>query len=449
MSDSYSAHILVVDDETIMLNALISTLSEKGFNVSGAKSAGEAVDLCRQNRYDLIITDLRMPGEDGIWLLSEIKENWPSSAVIVMTAYGTIDRAVEAMKKGAYDFITKPFSFDQIEFAIKRALERQGLIRENQALKTGGSTVGPGGMVGDNVQMKSVFELIKKVAPSPATVLVTGESGTGKELVARALHDLSGFSEGPFVPVNCSAIPENLLESELFGHVRGAFTGAERDREGRFEMAEGGTIFLDEIGEISQAIQVKLLRVLQEKVIERVGSGQPIPLNVRVLAATNRNLMDEINNGRFREDLYWRLNVINIHLPPLRERRDDIPRLLKYFLWRYSKDTGREVPSLSPEVLEALELYDWPGNIRELQNVVQRMLVLESGPLIDKCSLPSNLRSSGPVSRDDESLAAMERVHIIDILNRYSWNLSETSRRLGIDRKTLYNKMKRYEIRSK
>lgn len=382
-------NILIIDDEKNYLIILEDLLSEEGHHVLTAESGPEGLELVKNNDLDVVITDMKMPGMDGMEVLQEIRAVDADLPIIMMTAYGTVEKAVEAMKKGAFHYILKPFENEELKVLVQKAVEHHHIVRQNRQMK--------GileerhhfhNLVGKSAPMQRVYDLIRKVAPTKATVLITGESGTGKELIARAIHFNSPRKAGPFISVNCGALPENLLESELFGHERGAFTGAVGLRKGRFELAHGGTLFLDEISEMSPPLQVKLLRALQEMRFERVGGTETLHVDVRVLAASNRNLKEEVAAGRFRSDLFFRLNVVHIALPPLRERSGDIPLLAAYFLRKYEKQTGRGEMSLRPDALRALLDYSWPGNVRELENVVERAVILCPGREITPDDLP-------------------------------------------------------------
>ena len=401
-------NILIIDDEKNYLVILEDLLSEEGHRVLTAESGPEGLELVKNNDLDAVITDMKMPGMDGLQVLEEIRAVDADLPVIMMTAYGTVERAVEAMKKGAFHYILKPFENEELKVLVQKAVEHHLIVRQNRQMR--------GileerhhfhNIVGKSPPMQKVYDLIRKVAPTKATVLITGESGTGKELIARAIHFNSPRKAGPFISVNCGALPENLLESELFGHERGAFTGAVGLRKGRFELAHGGTLFLDEISEMSPPLQVKLLRALQEMRFERVGGTETLHVDVRVLAASNRNLKEEVAAGRFRSDLFFRLNVVHILLPPLRERTGDIPLLAAYFLRKYEKQTGREEMSLRPDALRVLLDYPWPGNVRELENVIERAVILCPGQEITVDDLPSELLRPAPFSPAPEPAAAV------------------------------------------
>ncbi len=388
------ARILVVDDELSIIEVLKTLLARGGHSVSTASNGNEALRLLKEEVFDLMITDVCLPGIDGITLLHQSKNFQNQLAVIVMTAYAGIESAVEAMKNGAFDYITKPFKFDELMITIQRALSYETAIAENKLLKhTLKTKYHFGNIVGDSEKMLEIYRLIEKVAKTNSTVLILGESGTGKELIAKALHNESPRKNNAFVTINCSAMPETLLESELFGYVKGAFTGAATNKKGLFETAEDGTIFLDEIGSIPVTMQMKLLRVLQEKEIRRVGGTENIPVNVRVVAATNENLQDKIRKGEFREDLYFRLSVIPIHIPPLRERKDDIPMLIQHFLTQFDKENHRLIAA-SPDAVYIMSNYRWPGNVRQLENLVKRLATLNDSGTIEVSELPQDMKES-------------------------------------------------------
>ena len=382
--------ILIVDDDRSLREFLEIFLASEGYRVDSCEDAASALKTLRKGDVDCVLSDIKMPGMDGVSLLMEIKARWPNIPVILITAFASLDSAVEAMREGAWDYVTKPFQIDELKEIIERALdagkENISVAHDIHHLEEG-MPYTLGRMVAKSAKMKKIFELIPRVASSPSSVLITGESGTGKELVARALHNLGSRRDHPFVVINCGGIPENLLESELFGYVKGAFTGADRDKEGLFARAHMGTIFLDEIGELPLALQVKLLRVLQEKAFCPLGSTKERSVDVRIIAATNRDLEKEVMEGRFREDLFYRLNVIHIHIPPLRERPEDIPILVQYFMEKYSKEQGKPVQGISSYAMEALKNYPFPGNVRELENIVERGIALSSTSLI----LPESL----------------------------------------------------------
>ena len=438
--------ILVIDDEENIRNGLAANFEMEDYKVKTASSGKEGLSIVSKGDIDLVVTDLRMDGMSGEEVLRRITTETPGIPVIVLTGHGSIDSAVEAMKNGAYDFLTKPLNLDQLNVIVKRALENRELSLQHTMLKKElGEAVTFDRMIGTSADMRRLLELIKKVAPSRASVLITGESGVGKELVADALHSLSGRREKSFVKVHCAALSETLLESELFGHEKGAFTGAESMKKGRFELAHGGTIFLDEIGEINQTTQIKLLRVLQERTFERVGGEETIEVDVRVVAATNRNIEEEVKAGRFREDLYYRLNVVRLQVPPLRERKDDIPLLMDSFLKRFSEENSKSILGFENRARQALYRYDWPGNIRELQNCIESAVVMCSGKEISIEDLPPTIsRFSGEGSISIPmglSLDDAEKIIIKENLAFNNGNKTKTAEILGIERKTLAKKI--------
>ena len=451
------ANILVIEDNETMLEGISRTLERMGHRVVGVPDGLQGLEVCRKGDIDLVIADYRMQPMDGMEVLERVKRMDEDIDVVIITAYGTIELAVEAMKKGASDFITKPFSPDELKVRIDKVLEfrrarqrSQRLADENLYLRQE-IEVQYGEMVGSSEKMRKVFEKIEKVARTDSSVIIYGESGTGKELVARALHYRSPRREGPFVKVNCAALAEGVLESELFGHEKGAFTGAIRRKKGKFELANTGTIFLDEVGDIPPAIQVKLLRVLQEKEIERVGGEGPIKVDVRIVAATNRDLPKMVEEGKFREDLFYRLHVIPIYLPPLRERKEDIPELVRHFLRKKCAQLGRKVPEVDPKALELLMEYDWPGNVRELENVLERAIVLCEGDRIGPSDLPLLVEREGDVLRVPEGevplpemLESLEKQLIERALEKARGVKAEAARILGIKTSTLYYKMEKY-----
>ena len=445
-------HVLVVDDEPLIRKFLVETLKRMGFTVHDAPDGTQALQRVKAETYDLIFTDLKMPGLDGMELLRAVRKASPESVVIMMTAYATVETAVEAMKMGAFDYIIKPFSPDQIELVTRKASERQSLIDENRYLRSEIlKEFGFGEIIGNAPVMHDIFEVVKKVAMSRATVLVQGESGTGKELVARAIHFNSTRANAAFIKLNCAALPESLLESELFGHEKGAFTGAMARRPGRFELAHGGTLLLDEISEIPLSLQAKLLRVLQEREFERVGGTRSIKVDVRIVATTNRNLDEEIEAKRFREDLFFRLNVIPITLPPLRKRPGDVPLLAEHFVERYCRENNRPLKQITPEALEAMAHYSWPGNVRELQNVLERAVVLDADEAIGFDHL--TLREPGGGSDSDEivdavgtTVAEMERRLILKTLEALGGSRGRTADMLKISVRTLRNKLNQYRV---
>ncbi len=445
------ANILIIDDEETMRDSCRQTLSRDGNRIEVAESGSKGLSLLEAESFDLVILDLKMPGLSGMEVLKKIKQNDPEAMVVVITGYATIESAVEAMKNGAYDFIPKPFTPESLRVIVKRALDRRELVLENVLLRGElKADFEPGVIIGQSKSMKDVEQLVQKVGPTDTTVLISGESGTGKELVARAIHRYSGRRDKPFVAVDCGSLVENLFESELFGHVKGSFTGATATKYGRFELANGGTLFFDEIGNISINIQTKLLRVLQEREITKVGGSQVIKVDVRIVAATNKDLQKAVKAGTFREDLFYRLSVVPITLPSLRERRDDIPLLADYFLEKYNKKRKKNVRAISDRAMKALVEYDWPGNVRELENAIERAVVLAEDDIVS----PSELLYYGlsvetpPRSDDGKSqrLVDVEKEHIARTLKMLKGHRGKTAERLGIDRKTLRLKLKKYGI---
>jgi len=451
--------VLVVDDERSMRELLAIMLKQAGHEVTVADGGEAAIQALKSDTFDLVITDLRMRRVDGLAVLRAAKEHSPPTVVLVVTAFASTETAVEAMKLGAYDYLTKPFKLDEIKLTIANALERKRLQDENQALKRQlRRERGFGNFIGKSRQMLDIFDTIRKAADGVSNVLVTGESGTGKELVARAIHDESPRRNGPFVSVNCGAIPETLMESELFGHVKGAFTGAVASTEGLFAAAGGGTLFLDEITEIPHSVQVKLLRATQEREVRRVGDTRDVKVDVRLIAASNRDLSKAMADGVLREDLYYRLNVIPIHMPPLRERLDDIPLLVSHFIARITKDVGKSVKGISPDSLAILERYHWPGNIRELENVVERAIVLGSGDLLSPDSLPPHLRMPRdeqavtveipPAGVDlEDTLTRIENRYIRLALERSGWLQVRAAELLGLSFRQFRYKLQKHGLR--
>ncbi|MFA6135066.1 MAG: sigma-54 dependent transcriptional regulator [Phycisphaerae bacterium] len=449
--------ILLVDDDQIILDSLGGFLSLEGYEVQTASAIPQAIDCLRAGRYHLVITDVNMPSSDGFELLRYVRSHQADVMVIMVTGYGTIESAVEAIKQGAYDYLTKPIIDDDVRLAVRRALQQQHLVAENRQLKQALSgRYRLGNIIGQHYRMSKVFDLIDAVAESKTNVLITGESGTGKSLIAHAIHTGSPRRDKPFVEVSCGALPDTLLESELFGHVRGAFTHAVVDKQGKFAAADGGTIFLDEISTASPQLQVKLLRVLQERNFEPVGSNQTLRVDVRVILATNHDLRQEVEAGRFRNDLYYRINVVNIELPPLRERLGDIPLLADFFLAKYLDGSPRKIEGFAPEAMELMRRYCWPGNVRELENCVERAVVLCRSPLIGPDDLPpallhSNVSSGSsprPLGRMtlDQALEEPEKQILRSALEANEGSRQATARQLGINRTTLYKKMKRYGL---
>jgi DNA-binding NtrC family response regulator len=429
-------------------------LRDEGFDVEMAADAFKALGKYEAFAPHVVITDLQMPGMNGIDLMNKIRMTEDPAAVIVMTAFGDVGTAVEAMHAGAADYLTKPLNFEELLVVVKKVIATQELMRETRQLRQRvRDRVAPSNIIGTAPPMQRVFEIIDQVAPSKATVLITGESGTGKELVANAIHQRSPRASGPFVKLHCAALAESLLESELFGHEKGSFTGAMARKDGRFSLADGGTLFLDEIGEISPAIQVKLLRFLQEHEFERVGGTQTIRVDVRIIAATNRNLLDEIGRGRFREDLYYRLNVVSLEMPPLRERRSDIPALVKFFIERYAKDNGKTIEGCTPEAFELLMNYSWPGNVRELENAIERAVVLSAGASIEVKQLPPAIKPmpapTGMPIVPGATMAEVERYTILETLKATGGSTSRAAEMLGISARTIQYRLHDYNAAPK
>jgi two-component system, NtrC family, response regulator HydG len=438
--------ILVVDDSPDMLEVLQRNLVSAGYAVFTAPGVTEAAKILQETSLDLVITDYKMPKFDGLDLVRHVRENFRDTEIIMITGYPSVDGAVKAVKIGAEAYLPKPFTDEELLSAVNRALDKLALRKKGYECPEPAS-LAPHGLVGESESMRKVLFAVGKVAPSSATVLITGESGTGKELVARAVHYNSPRASAPFVPVNCGGIPEGLLESELFGHVKGAFTGATGARAGFFHSAEKGSLFLDEVSETSSYMQVKLLRALQEREIYMVGSSRPRQVDVRFLAATNKDLQTLVNSGAFREDLFYRLNVITINIPPLRERKEDIVMVARHFATRFAAEMGRPVPRFSDEALRVLQNYYWPGNVRELENVVQRLVVMTEGDVIDVPELPSLMRFSALRSPGfNMTLAQVEAEHIRNVLTREKGNITRAADILGIDRKTLRAKLKRADL---
>jgi DNA-binding NtrC family response regulator len=440
--------ILVVDDEENLRNLLSKILRDGGYGVDTAADGEEGLTKYKAGRYDVVLLDLKLPKLDGMSVLRGIVEHNPDALVIIITAFSTIDTAIQAIKLGAYHYVGKPFRPEELMIVVKQALERGRLLTENRALQQElMRTFKFEGIVGESQRMRAVLNLAAAVAPTDATVLIYGETGTGKELLARSIHFQSPRANGPFVVVNCGAIPETLLETELFGHEKGAFTSAVTSRVGRFERAQDGTVFLDEIGDMSAAMQVKLLRVLQERVIERVGGGKPIDVNARVIAATNQDLKKAIADSRFREDLYYRLAVMPLELPPLRERKEDIQALAYHFLNKYAVAFGKRIKGFTPAAMKKLRGHQWPGNVRELEYTVQRVVILATGELIDTDEIWLDEQPSpSPKFPKAFSLDEVERRHINAVLKMTAWNLDEAARVLGIDRAAVQKKIEEYSI---
>jgi DNA-binding NtrC family response regulator len=437
--------ILIVDDEESVRDSLYNWFIEDGFRVESAENAKKALAALESESYDIILADIKMPGMDGLEMLKRIKSLKKESIVIMMTAFATVDTAVQALKDGAFDYITKPFDPDDLSHLIRNASKQISLAEENEILKEKVvSLENVEDMIGKSEAMQKVFREIESVAQSNASVIITGESGTGKELVARAIHANSARKFFPLVSVHCGSLTESLLESELFGHEKGAFTGAVYNRKGRFEMADSGTIFLDEIATISPKMQVELLRVLETKSFVRVGGNKEISSDFRVICATNRDLKTMVEKGLFREDLFYRLNVVNINVPPLRERIEDIPMLAEHFIRKYCISMNRPLMSIDSSALKRLEEFPFPGNIRELENMIERAIVVGKGKKISLRDLPIGKET---ISTTIESLGELERNHINQILDKYNWNISAAAKALKVDRVTLYNKIKKYDLK--
>ena len=442
--------ILVVDDEIAAQRALIQALKREKYHVEGATSATEALRKLTEKNYDLVITDIRMERMDGMELMRQVRARWPDTLVIVMTAFASIDTAIRSIHEGAYDYLSKPYEVDDLRLTVRRALEQSRLVRENLELRQSIVEEKDQGveMIGMSPQMIEVYKMIARVAPTGATVLIEGESGSGKELVARAIHANSERAAFPFIALNCGAVSETLLETEMFGHVKGAFTGASYAKQGMFESANRGTVFLDEISETSANMQTKLLRVIEEREVQRVGSMERTPVDIRIIAATNRSLRKLVMEGAFREDLFYRLNVVNITVPPLRERMADLPLLFDHFLKRHSRRIGRRVAA-HPEVVEMLSSHGWPGNVRELENMVERAIALNTSGMLTAADFGEYISRkesrSALFSGDLVSLEEIERQYISHVIERCNGNMSRAAEVLQIDRRTLYRMMERFQ----
>ena len=446
------ANILVVDDEQTIRDALKMVLEEEGYQTQAAADGKEALNLISKNDFDIVITDLKMPEIDGMSLTRQCQQLCPQTSIIIITAHGSLESAIEALRIGAYDYILKPFDFDDVLYKIKRLIKQKELVLENQALRQEvEQKYSFSNIVGQSPQMKKIFELIKKVANTKGNVLITGSSGTGKELVARAIHFNSDRKNKPFVAINCGAIVGNLMESEFFGHKKGSFTGAVRDKDGHFKMANDGTLFLDEIGDIPLHLQVKLLRAIEENEILPVGGNTPVKTDVRIIAATNRNLEEDLEKGTFRDDLFYRLNVVEIKLPSLNERREDIPLLVKHFIDKYNSELKRNIKNADNETMRILLNYSWKGGIRELENVIERALILCEGEFITKQDLPPNMTDidydADIPDRMKDAVAAFEKKHIVSILKRMENNKEEVAKILDISLSSLYRKMDELNIK--
>ena len=441
-----STKILIVDDELILRESLAGWLLRDGHTVDTASSGEEALEKLKEARFDIMLVDIKMEGISGLDVLQHVKENDPDVAIVMITAYGSIPTAIEAMKNGAYDYMLKPFDPNELGVLIDKIIKHQDqeremlFLREEHKERTRFES-----MIGQSKPMQEVFDLICDVAPMESTVLITGETGTGKGLAAKAIHTNSPRCNGPFVMVNCGAIPEHLMESELFGHQKGAFTDAKETKKGRLELAHDGTLFLDEVGEINMRMQIDLLRVLEDRVFYRVGGTQPIEADFRVIAATNRNLEEAIKDGSFREDLFYRLNVISIKMPPLNKRKEDIPLLAEHFLHRFIQETNKDIDKIDREAMDELMLYDWPGNVRELENAIERAVVVAKERKILPEYLPIFCHEPLHAPRNN-SLQEIEKAHIRLILTDNDWNIARCAKILDIDRSTLYSKIKRYNL---
>jgi two-component system NtrC family response regulator len=445
--------ILLIDDDDSLRRVMEFSLAEAGYKVRTAANGEEGLDIFSKEAFDAVITDITMPGMNGMEVLAKVRQRDDRVPVVVITAYGTIESAVDAMKQGAFDYITKPFNRDELRITLEKALRMRRLERENAELRTAvRDRYQFDAIIGESETIREVLDLAGRVASSDASVIITGESGTGKELLAKGIHYNSPRAEAPFVAVNCAAIPENLIESELFGHVKGSFTGAVKDREGKFELAEGGTLFLDEIGELRVDLQAKILRALQERQVDRVGGRQPVPVDVRIIAATNKDIERAVKEGSFREDLYYRLSVITLQMPALRERREDIPVLVEHFLNKFNP--GGAV-RLGPDALPLLTAYGWPGNVRELENVIQRASVLKRGDTITASELPDKLKTEKMsvehiilnLPDGGISLEELEKSLIVKALEKHKGNQTRAAEYLGITRPTLIYRMEKFGLK--
>ena len=439
--------ILIVDDEDIVRQSLYHWFEEEGYEVECAEDGETALKMFEKGKYELMLVDMKMPGMSGLDLLTKIKEIDDEVIFILITAFASVPTAIRALKDGAFDYITKPIDPEELSHIVDKAISQQSLKRENIQLKTQiDDIVRPDNLIGESLQMKKIFSLINTVAPTDTTVMIRGESGTGKELIAKAIHINSTRKYFPIITVNCGALSESLLESELFGHEKGAFTGAQYKRIGKFEMANGGTIFLDEIGTVSPKMQIDLLRVLETKQFYRVGGNEIIKSDFRVIAATNENLETRLKSGLFREDLYYRLNVFSIFIPPLRERRNDIELLAEYFLKKFTSTMNKKISGFKKETMDFLVNYSWPGNVRELENAVERAVVVCREDKISKGDLPFHIGEINLPDENDKSLSSLEKRHIVKVLTENNWNISRSAEILGIDRVTLYNKINKYGL---
>jgi DNA-binding NtrC family response regulator len=449
-------NILVIDDEAAQRDILTGYLKKKGYKIYSASSGKEGIEVTKNNPVDIILSDYKMPDLNGVEVLEQIKKINPEISFVIVTAYGTVENAVKAMRLGAFDYISKPVDLDELDLMIERIIEHTNLKSENQLLKTQLREKHKiSSIVSQSQKMEEVINIAARVADSKATVLITGENGTGKEVLAKAIHYLSSRKEKPFVAINVPALTETLLESELFGHERGAFTGADKMKKGRFEIADGGTLFLDEVGDIPQSIQVKLLRVLQEHQFERVGGTEKIEVDVRIIAATNKDLEQKIKDGTFREDLYYRLNVVSVKIPPLRERKEDILPMIEGFIDKYCKENNKEKLEISKEAVDALMKYNYPGNVRELENIIERAVVLTRGKVITLNDLPMNIkgfkeeRSLGSLEEGTltDQVEALEKQLIFDALQQSNGNQTKAGKLLGLTERNLRYKLKKYNIK--
>ncbi len=447
--------LLVVDDDPPSCEVVAEALRAEGYEVAAAEGGRAALALATERVFDVVVSDIRMPDLDGMALLRGLREAAPDASVILLTAFGTVEAALEAIKAGAFDYVAKPLHLDDLLLTVRRAIEQRRLVRENQRFReTLQDRYRLGNIVGVSPRMLDVFKLIGRVAPTRSTVLITGESGTGKEIVARALHFNGPRAAGPFVTIDCAGLAETLLESELFGHIRGAFTGAVSTRRGLFESAHGGTAFLDEVGDIGPNIQAKLLRVLDLQEVKPVGSNEAIRIDVRLIAATNKDLQAQVREGRFREDLFYRLNVVSIHLPPLRERREDIPALAQHFLRKYAETNGKAISGMAPEAMARLEAYAWPGNVRELENAIERAVAVSRHPILLPDDLPVSLglppgtpaETGEPAPPAFASLDTLIRQHVARVLAATGGNKKRAAEILGVDRRTLYRMLERFAM---
>lgn len=443
MSDT---RILIVDDERIMRESLADWLARDGYAVETAASGEEALDKSKGTRYDIMLVDIKMGGMSGMDVLRRVKSEDADVAIVMITAYGSVSTAIEAMKNGAHDYLLKPFDPNEMGMLIEKIISQQAQMRENVYLREAWKERARfESMIGQSAAMQTVFDLIRDVAATDSTVLITGETGTGKGLAAKAIHSSSPRAAGPFVAVNCGAIPEHLMETELFGHQKGAFTDAKETKKGRLELAHGGTLFLDEIGEIGMRMQIDLLRVLEDRVFYRVGGTQPMEADFRVIAASNRDLKAAIAQGIFRQDLFYRLNVIAFEMPPLRERKEDLPLLADHFVTRFSQETNKPMDGISRAAMDEMMLHDWPGNVRELENAIERALVIGKERKIRAEDLPFFCQQNSLLPAND-SLKEVEKAHILRVLEHHHWNIARCAKVLDIDRSTLYSKIRRYRL---